>query len=177
MVKMPNYSVIAALSLVCTACSMQIDSSRTQNSDLKRASPVSKDVEGLPSDLRTVVAQVGDDLWLMIRNEGPGTARVPALISLHSPFRTVSLDISPLPEGATAILASSGYVMPGGQLDSFIELPPKRMYGTSYSIEKLAKSMRLESGCYAVIATYQTPEGIKGATDAVSPSTPANVCF
>jgi hypothetical protein len=176
-VKIRNFSVIAALLLLCTACSAQVDSSRTHNSEPKGASPVGEDGERLPSDLRMVIAQVGNDLWVMIRNEGPGTARVPGLVSLHSPFRTVSLDVSPLPEGATTILASSGYVMPGGQLDSFVELPPKRMYGASYSIEKLAKAMRLESGCYAFAATYQTPEGLKGAPDAVSPSTPANVCF
>ena len=132
---------------------------------------------GLPANLGMVAAPVGDELWLAIRNDGPGVARIPAALNLYRPFKTVALEVSPLPDGATTQLTSAGYVMPAGQLDSFIDLPPKRMYGTSYSLTKLAESMRLPPGCYTFIARYQDSSGVKNAPRDVAPSRPVRMCL
>ena len=133
--------------------------------------------ETLPIELRMVVAPVGDELLVALRNEGPGTARVPAMLNLYSPFRTVSLEVAPLPEGATTHLASNGFVMPSSQFDANVDIPPKRLYGSMYSIKRLRESMRLPSGCYKLTARYVESSGVKNAPAGVAPSPPIEVCF
>lgn len=131
----------------------------------------------LPSELKLVVVQADDHLFVMIRNDGPGIAAISPIVSLYNPIRNISLKISSFPPGATTNLASRGFVMPESSMDAVVELPPKKMYGSTYSLRKLESDMRLPAGCYTFIAKYDGTLGAKNFEIEIAESEPARICL
>ena len=62
-------------------------------------------------------------------------------------------------------------------MDAVVELPLKKMYGSTYSLHKLASDMRLPAGCYTFIAKYDGTLGEKNVETEIAESESARICF
>lgn len=131
----------------------------------------------LPSEVELVVVQAGDQLFVMIKNDVPGTAAISPIVSLYSSIRNISIQISPLPPDATTNLSLRGFVMPDSSGDAVVQLLPNKMYGSTYSLSKLAGDMRLPTGCYTFKVKYDGPAGVKNLETALARSERANICL